>query len=116
MARQVTEHWRKDSDRCPCPGKPGLWCEYGNYSGRRTKRRNARLGEAPLRWCKTPYGAAHLRNSFFLSLTNVRVEVPPGTSGVDMPSGHQNNEKSGVSMWFAGLACSGKSTIAHLVE
>jgi adenylylsulfate kinase len=33
-----------------------------------------------------------------------------------MPSGHQNNEKSGVTIWFTGLPCSGKSTIAQLVE
>src|SRR6266849_1351746 len=33
-----------------------------------------------------------------------------------MPSGHQNNEKSGVTSWFTGLPCFGKSTIALLVE
>ncbi len=33
-----------------------------------------------------------------------------------MLSGHQKNEKSGVTIWFTGLPCSGKSTIAQLIE
>ncbi len=33
-----------------------------------------------------------------------------------MPSGLQKDEESGVTIWFTGLPCSGKSTIAQLVE
>ena len=33
-----------------------------------------------------------------------------------MISSHQENWKSGVTIWFTGLPCSGKSTVAQLIE
>jgi len=44
------------------------------------------------------------------------VRLAPGTSEEDTPLGRQKNENSGVTIWFTGLPCAGKSTIAQLLE
>jgi adenylylsulfate kinase len=42
--------------------------------------------------------------------------APLRTSGADMISSHQENGISGMTIWFTGLPCSGKSTVARLIE